>query len=516
MAFDPNTLTPAGQPEYIPPEMLGMREPEYQDIPLAQRPKQQWFTTPDGKKIVQRERQDGRTYYETPRIGEKAVRFEQGKDGSWEPSMFENGGWSQLGKNAYQDKRFMGFLALAAGGALAASYAGAAGAAGSTGSGAAGMGANAGGGLTLGGTPAMAGMGGGTGIGATAGTGALGTGLVGSTTGGLGLTATGAGGAALGVGAAGALAPGFFASEGLGGGAAGAGSLLGNTGGGTNEGLLSKLGANGMTNDLLRGLIGGIGDNVIGNRGQRDANEAVNRANEKVLEAGDKAADLSKFTPYNVSGGLAGATFNNGTATQTLDPRMKGIQDQALEKSAGFLGSVNAGTPEEQAAAAYQKYGEWAKPLQDQQFGNLQNTLNRQGLLGLNVGTQGLAGTPQAGQDMSVNPYYKDFAQGIQQADLKNYENSMRFGQEMTAGQMNLGKGMLGIGTGIDDMGNQAIDRGAKIGEASSLAGARAGGFLTNAANSAAGNLQQRQMSEAAADQSRNKAIWDTIWKGLL
>lgn len=132
MAFDPSMLTPAGAATPIPPEMLGMTQEQYQDIPVAQRPMQQVMQTPDGQQMFMRQSSDGRTYYETPRVGESAIRFEQGKDGQWEPSQFENGGWSQLGKNAYQDPRFMAFLAVAAGGAIASSYAGA-GAAGTAG-----------------------------------------------------------------------------------------------------------------------------------------------------------------------------------------------------------------------------------------------------------------------------------------------------------------------------------------------------------------------------------------------
>jgi hypothetical protein len=264
-----------------------------------------------------------------------------------------------------------------------------------------------------------------------------------------------------------------------------------------------------------------------------------------MLAAGREAADMSTFRPYNVTGGLAGASFDGNTVTKTLDPRMKQIQDWGISSAQGFLGGVNAGTPEQLAQQAYSKYNQWAKPAQDQQFAGLQDRLAKQGMLGLNVNT---GSVQNGGGNTSVNPYYKDFAEGVALADLKNYENSMRFGQETTAGQIGLGNSMLGIGVGIDQLGNDAIKLGQGLGDSQAAAGARAGGFLTDAsrqagnwsmdavnrgeswkvgaannaamlnhsaATDAAGRLMGRQQSEAYADAERNRAMWDSIWKTL-
>lgn len=146
MAFDPSILTPAGQPTYLAPEQIGMRQEEYQDIPVSQRPTQQWFVTPDGKQIAKRtDPRSGQTYYETARVGGKSISFRQDAQGQWMPKEedagsggFFSGFVGDLKDNVLKDPRFMAFLAVAAGGMIASQYAGAGAAAGGTGGAAAG------------------------------------------------------------------------------------------------------------------------------------------------------------------------------------------------------------------------------------------------------------------------------------------------------------------------------------------------------------------------------------------
>jgi hypothetical protein len=280
---------------------------------------------------------------------------------------------------------------------------------------------------------------------------------------------------------------------------------------------------------------------------------AAGNASRDMLGAGERAASLAGFTPYNISGGLTGVQVGpNGSVNQTMDPRLRGIQDQQLSGASGFFGSVNAGTPEAQSKAAYQNYLNWAKPAQEQQFAGLQNTMAKQGLLGLQVGTSPVPPVQQAGGQMlyaggsagsaagysgqqqgqqpsnfTVNPYYKDFAQGIALADLKNYENSIKFGQDVTAGQISLGQGMLNGAMGIDKRGLETMDQSYNLGNARSAAGARAGGFLVDAAresgrnlidaNQQAGNRSFDRANESASqDAMRNRSIWDAIWNNVL
>ena len=433
--------------------------------------------------------------------------------------------WGDFKGNVLEDKNFMTFAAIAAGGALAGAYsgAGAAGAAGAEAELLAGAGIGAGGGVT----------------GAAGGYAASGAGLAAGT---------------------GAAMSGLPATA-----AAGAGSAAAGAAAAAQQGMLSN--ATGIPQSVLDGL-GGLGNglfdlwnrNQMSNRqdaavDQANANtrEAGNRASRDILGAGERAAALSGFTPYNISGGLTGVQNNaDGSVTQTMDPRLRGIQDQQLSGASGFFGSVNAGTPEAQSKVAYQNYLNWAKPAQEQQFAGLQNTMAKQGLLGLQVGTSPVPPVQQAGGQMlyaggsagsaagysgqqqgqqpsnfTVNPYYKDFAQGVALADLKNYENSIRFGQDVTAGQISLGQGMLNGAMGIDKRGLETMDQSYNLGNARSAAGARAGGFLVDAAresgrnlidaNQQAGNRSFDRANESASqDAMRNRSIWDAIWNNVL
>lgn len=236
--------------------------------------------------------------------------------------------------------------------------------------------------------------------------------------------------------------------------------------------------------------------------------------------------------------GLAGAQMFNQKAMAPTDPKVLALQQQSLDKSKGFMDMVSTESADRQAKMAYENYNKWAKPAQGQQFAGLQNTLAGQGMLGLKVNGGSVNGGQAGG---GINPYYADFAEGVARADLKNYENSVRLGQDINTNNFNLGTGFLNNYQGsvkatqneqmnnqamganylqsaqsIDKMGMDAIAQGGKLGESASLAGARAGGFLTSAANSAAGNLQQRQQWEANQDNARNNQIWEAIWKNVL
>lgn len=432
--------------------------------------------------------------------------------------------WGDFKGNVLEDKNFLMFASLVAGGALAGAYSGA-GAAGAEAELLAGAGIGAGGGVT----------------------GAAG-----------GYTAAG-GGLAAGTGAA---MSGLPATAAAGAGSAAANAAAGGTGS-NSGGWLS--GATGIPQNVL-GAIGGIGSGLFDmwNRNQmsnrqddavteanQNTRDAGARASADMLGAGERAAALAGFTPYNISGGLTGVQNNaDGSVTQTMDPRLRGIQDQQLSGAQGFFGSVNSGSPQQQAEAAYKNYLAWGKPVQDQQFAGLQNTLAKQGLIGLNVGTTALPPVQQAGgeqmlyaggsagsaagyaggtpgQPISVNPYYKDFAQGVALADLKNYENSIKFGQDVTAGQISLGNGMLNGALGIDKRGLETMDQSYNLGNARSAAGARAGGFLVDAAresgrnlidaNQQAGNRSFDRANESASqDAMRNRSIWDAIWNNVL
>ena len=501
----------------------------------------------------------------------KMVTFDAqgGYRNSFEPG--KGSFWEDFKGNVLEDKNFLMFASLVAGGALAGAYAGGAG--------------TAAGGLAEAELLAGAGIGAGGGV-----TGAAG-----------GYAASGAGLAA----GTGAAMSGLPATAAAGAGTAAANAAAG--GAGSNSGgWLSN--ATGIPQNILS-AIGGIGSGAFdlwnrnqmsnrqdaavdqanantreaGNRASRDilgAGErasagvlgAAGNASRDMLGAGERAASLAGFTPYNISGGLTGVqVWPNGSVNQTMDPRLRGIQDQQLSGASGFFGSVNSGSPAEQSKAAYQNYLNWAKPAQEQQFSALQDRMAKQGLLGLQVGTQGVAPVTQAGgptlyaggsansaaqyagatpgQPTTVNPYYKDFAQGIALADLKNYENSIRFGQETTANQMSLGQGMLNGAMGIDKLGQETLNQSRQFGDSRAAAGARQGGFLTDAARSSGGFLTDaarnsgnylvdstresgrylidanRQAGErtfdranesASQDAMRNRSIWDAIWNNVL
>lgn len=468
-SFNPSALQPAGQPSTVP---LGASNPESQEY-IRQTP----MTGPDGRHYIQQQvigtdgQPRGAASFISKNPDGTTQSYQPGANGQWVEGEFHK---RNFGEAVFGDEKLMTFLAVAAGGAALSGAYGAGGA----------------GGSMLG-----------SGTGATPGV------VAGGTMGTEGLAGAGAaGGMFSGAGqAAGNAAQSPYDTEGL-------DKLIAERTGNPNmnSGMLSQLFGD-KAGDIIGGLLGTGANAWMGNQEQQKLNQAADKARQEITAAGQQAADLSKFTPFNVSGGLAGASFNGTNVTQTLDPRMKAIQDQALAGAGGFLGSVNAGTPDQLAQQAYANYAKWAKPQQEQQFSGLQDRLARQGLLGLNVNTGSVAGSGNT----SVNPYYKDFAEGVATADLKNYENSVLFGQKATGNQIGLGQGMLGMGMDIDAMGREAINTGRQLGDSQSRAGAIAGGFLSGAARDSANVGFNRANDEAGADAARNRALWDSVFNNL-
>ncbi len=259
----------------------------------------------------------------------------------------------------------------------------------------------------------------------------------------------------------------------------------------------------------LQGVAGNAGNNLQATADQwgntlRGTSAA---SGSRMLQAAQQAADMSRFTPYNVRGGLAGAEFNGTDVTKTLDPRLQGIQNTQLNNAQGFLGSVNAGTPGQQRDAAFDAYNSWAKTQQNNQFTALQNRLASQGLAGLSVNSTGVNGQP-----IGVNPAYVDFAEGVARADRKAYMDSSLFGQQTTANQIAMGNSNLQGAQSIDMMGNEAIKMGQSLGDSQAAAGARAGGFLTQGAQQAgawdmAADTQAGSWANNAAQQ---QGAWNT------
>jgi hypothetical protein len=505
--FDPNSLQPAGQPSRMP---YGVQSGAAQDDPASA---EQIISTPmvdaNGTPYVKIEHFNPATGQTTPKgyaTNQGKLIISQDPNGQWTiGNKKSNSFLGGLVDTVLGDEKLMAFLAVAGG---VGAYAAASGAAGGAGGAMLGGGTGATPGIVPGGTMGVEGI-----AGAGAASGAL----------------PGASSGPQWTGEGDTIPPGSNVPGGPPVTPPGGGNNLGGIGD-----WLRNIGAN--IPEWLPGLIGGIGDNYIANRQQQEQQRIAREYADKINSVAQQAADMSKFTPYNISGGLSTVRSDGkGGVTATLDPRLKAIQDQALGTAGGFLGSVNAGTPEQLAQQAYANYNAWAKPAQDQQFASLQDRLARQGLIGLSVNTQALPQTTpgigiQGGtaedfapggrfggqpQTIGVNPYYKDFAQGVALADLKNYENAMRFGQDITQGQLDLGKGFLGVGVGLDDINREYLNQSGRFGEAQMRAGQIGGSFLVNGATDAARVIAGQANDASKADAERNRALWDSVFRNI-
>lgn len=132
MAFDPNSLVPIGPPRPVARETLGIGEEQWQDTPASQKQMTQQFRGPDGKTY---------TAIIDPRVGKPLAfvsdlpgkeyerTFQNPQSGQWETQVTRKTGYNPI-KDVLSDKKFMSFVAVAAGGVLASNYFGAGAAAG--------------------------------------------------------------------------------------------------------------------------------------------------------------------------------------------------------------------------------------------------------------------------------------------------------------------------------------------------------------------------------------------------
>lgn len=203
--------------------------------------------------------------------------------------------------------------------------------------------------------------------------------------------------------------------------------------------------------DIIRGAAPFISPAL----GAISADRAAQAQVDAARNSAQQVAEMTRFRPVNIRGGQTGADIQYDAAgnavgfNQTLSPEMQGIQSGLLSGAQQYF--KNPVTAEDYQKNLWANYEQMARPAQTNMFSQLQNTMAKQGLLGLQVNAPVAGGGTQR-----VNPMLSSFARGIGQADLNAYQNILQTGSNLASADINRGSSMLSSSMGID---REALNR---------------------------------------------------------
>lgn len=300
------------------------------------------------------------------------------------------------------------------------------------------------------------------------------------------------------------------------------------------------------------GLLGGImqGDS---------ASSAAQAQAGAQTEAARLAAEESRFRPVGITTRFGQSNFQtdaNGRvsgAGYTLDPTIRAYQDQLLGLAGGGLSQAQqaqqqfaplgqaaqglfglgqqylAQSPQQAAQQYMTSQQELLAPSRERQFSQLQNQLFQTGRGGLSVGATGARPSGAAGLG-ATTPELEAYYNAIAQQDAGLAANAQQAGQQQTA----FGAGLFGTGgnlltqgyggqvsalspyqaylqgaTGLEGLGQQALDTGAAIGGRNvNATGANAlySGAMAAAGSNAAANAYN-PFATALVGASRSPAL---------
>jgi hypothetical protein len=236
-------------------------------------------------------------------------------------------------------------------------------------------------------------------------------------------------------------------------------------------------------------------------------------AADKYAESSQRAAEMAKFAPYNVTTGFGTSAFDTGakTASYTLDPRLQAFRDvlysaaeaaipsPAQTQFATDVGAYGQGLFSQAAGLDIDKmtkdyYNKQINLLQPQRTAQdiqLSEDLFKSGRSGLGVSLGGggyvnpeqyslLKAREEANLGLMLGA--EDRARGIQSADIQRALGYYGLGQELRTTPYQTASGLFGLGTNIETLGLTPLQLGGEFGSRSSQAGAQAGGLMMQGA----------------------------------
>jgi hypothetical protein len=273
---------------------------------------------------------------------------------------------------------------------------------------------------------------------------------------------------------------------------------------------------------LLGGAVSGVGGILAGETAAKAAEEQARM----ISGATGQAVGGSQFRPIGTTTRFGTSQFQVDPATgqltsagYQLTPELKAMQDRVMaltgqglteaEQAAGRYAPLTAGaqglfglgqqylaqSPEQVAADYMAKQQNLLAPSRERQFAQLQNQLFNTGRGGLSVGATGMRPSGAAGLG-AASPEMEAYYNALAQQDAQLAAGAQQAGQQQVqfgAGLMGTGANLLGaygqgltgayapfstgigVGSSLEQLGQQPLSLSQQLAQLSSASGARAG-----------------------------------------
>jgi hypothetical protein len=281
-------------------------------------------------------------------------------------------------------------------------------------------------------------------------------------------------------------------------------------------------GAAGQLGNLLGGAVSGAGGILAGQTAAKASEEQARM----ISEATGQAVGGSQFRPIGTTTRFGTSQFQVDpttgqltSASYQLTPELKAMQDRVMaltgqglteaEQAAGRYAPLTAGaqglfglgqqylaqSPEQVAADYMARQQDLLAPSRERQLAQLQNQLFQTGRGGLSVGGTGMR--PGGGQGLrAASPEMEAYYNALAQQDAQLAAGAQQAGQQQVqfgAGLMGTGANLLGaygqgltgayapfstgigVGSQLEQLGQQPLSLSQQLAQLSSTAGARAG-----------------------------------------
>ncbi|MDB4501747.1 hypothetical protein N9234_03965, partial [Akkermansiaceae bacterium] len=215
----------------------------------------------------------------------------------------------------------------------------------------------------------------------------------------------------------------------------------------------------------------------LGAAGSYVNQKKLGEAADSLRSAGDRAYARGQYRPYGVTSGAGTASFNNGQASYTMDPRYRAQQDQmfglgtsALERAGGSYDDLATQMYNRQRAIGADRRGSEAQALGERMFGS--------GTRGLSVSGDALGMGEGSGM---FNPQALGFSQAYAQQDAIDRNNAFNQAQQQRDRDIAIGTGMFSQGQAMDDNAMAMLGLGGNLGQQRAAAANQAGQNMINA-----------------------------------
>lgn len=204
----------------------------------------------------------------------------------------------------------------------------------------------------------------------------------------------------------------------------------------------------------------------LGLLGGYQAQRKLGEAQDRMSSAAERAAREGKYKPFGVTSGAGTASFKDGNASYSMDPRYQAQQNQMFGLGTDALNRAG-GSYDDMASDMYNRQRSLGAGGRMAEATALGNRMFGAGTQGLRVGGEALGGAAGSGM-MSPDGY--GFARAFAQQDAMDRSNSFEQAQRQREREISIGQGMFSQGQGMDANAMAMIGLGGDLGSQQSSA----------------------------------------------